>query len=154
MTSVSAFALNPIGHAALVVGKEERDYSGLNNQLRDWGCECESVMSCKDALEALQKKWFKVILSSVRLRDGSAYKLIPFASEKSNWLFAWYPVNNGCWWIPLVERGNECTGASALWTTDFAKLLRQILLDLPYLSPNRIGGLTTFGSVVSPFKGG
>jgi hypothetical protein len=42
-------------------------------------------------------------------------------------LFYALPVENGCWWVPILRVGEECFGVPALRPTEFAGALDEVL---------------------------
>jgi hypothetical protein len=45
-------------------------------------------------------------------------------------VFYAYPVENGCWWLPLMKGGQECVGAPALRPREFVGALDQTLKEI------------------------
>jgi hypothetical protein len=45
-------------------------------------------------------------------------------------VFYAYPVENGCWWLPLMSGGQECLGAPALRPREFVGVLDQTLKEI------------------------
>ncbi len=41
-------------------------------------------------------------------------------------LFYAFPVENGCWWLPALMRGEDCHGAPAISRKDFPEELSRI----------------------------
>jgi hypothetical protein len=44
-------------------------------------------------------------------------------------VFYTFPVENGCWWLPTLRRGQDCHGAPAFRHNEFAMELERILRD-------------------------
>jgi len=44
-------------------------------------------------------------------------------------IFYTFPVENGCWWVPALRRGQECHGAPAFRRNEFPFELERILQD-------------------------
>ena len=42
-------------------------------------------------------------------------------------IFYTFPVENGCWWLPALLRGEDCHGAPALRRKEFPQELKRIL---------------------------
>ena len=40
-----------------------------------------------------------------------------------------FPVENGCWWLPTLRRGQDCHGAPAFRRNEFALEVERILQD-------------------------
>jgi len=44
-------------------------------------------------------------------------------------IFYTFPVENGCWWLPALRRGQDCHGAPAFRRNEFPFELERILQD-------------------------
>lgn len=44
-------------------------------------------------------------------------------------IFYTFPVENGCWWLPALRRGQDCHGAPAFRRNEFPVELERILQD-------------------------
>lgn len=44
-------------------------------------------------------------------------------------IFYTFPVENGCWWLPTLRRGQDCHGAPAFRRNEFPLELERILQD-------------------------
>ena len=44
-------------------------------------------------------------------------------------IFYTFPVENGCWWVPTLRRGQDCHGAPAFRSNEFQFELMRILQD-------------------------
>lgn len=99
--------------------------------LKSPGCECHYVASCEEALAALQQRKFRLVLSKAKLQDGNARELLPTVEAACGWLFLSFPVEDGCWWIPVMQEGQMCMEAVALHSREFSKALVKILKSAP-----------------------
>ena len=90
-------------------------------------CEWTYAASCEEALAAMEERKFGVVLSKFKLADGSGRKLIPAVQMASAWLFLSFPVENGCWWIPVIEAGRLSVKAAALHSREFRIALVEIV---------------------------
>jgi CheY-like chemotaxis protein len=115
------------GAGVLFVGEYPAVSASLTRVLNSLGCECRYAETCEEALAAMEKRKFRVVLSKSKLSDGNARKLIPTIEAASGWLFLSFPVEDGCWWIPAMENGQLCVEAVALHSREFSKSLVNIL---------------------------
>lgn len=111
----------------LFVGEYPALSASVARVLKSLGCECRYAETCEEALAAMEKRKFRVVLSKAKLADGSPRKLIPAIEGVSGWLFLSFPVEDGCWWIPAMEDGQLCIEAVALHSREFSKALLNIL---------------------------
>lgn len=99
----------------------------LTQTLHARQCEYRYVASCEEALVALNEGKFRVVLSKIKLVDGSGRRLIPATQRASGWLLLSFPVENGSWWIPVVEGGKLPVRAMAMHSREFSKVLLRIV---------------------------
>lgn len=104
----------------LLVSKKGSDASYLQQQLEGYGFRCSIAHSADDILSALEQHGFDLILSMTWVQDELLAKLADLKST----LFFSYPVRNGCWWLPVLHRGEQCLGQPALRPNEFARLIR------------------------------
>lgn len=95
--------------------------------LDSFRCEWRHAGSCDEALAAMEQRTFQVVLSKLKLADGSGRRLIPAVQLASAWLFVSFPVEDGCWWIPVIEAGRLSVVASAVHSREFRSVLMKIL---------------------------
>lgn len=90
-------------------------------------CEWWYAASCEEALAAMEERTFRVVLSKFKLADGSGKRLIPAVQMASAWLFLSFPVEEGCWWIPVIEAGRLSVKVAALHSREFRSALVKIV---------------------------
>jgi len=110
-------AANP---KVLLVAKSAAAMVRLVEYLQRLGCECCVTTSCQDARLLLTANTYDLVLSETTLPDGSGYRLIPLLLGSRSSLYYAVPVHDSCWWLPALERGEHCLGASALRPNEFA----------------------------------
>jgi hypothetical protein len=111
----------------LFVGEYPALSASLARVLKSLGCECRYAETCEEALAAIENRNFRVVLSKGKLADGNGRQLIPAMEAASGWLFLSFPVEDGCWWIPVMENGQLCFEGVALHSREFSKALVDIL---------------------------
>jgi len=115
----------------LFVGEYPALSASVARVLKSLGCECHYAATCDEALAALQQRRFRLVLSKAKLEDGNARELLPTVEASRGWLFLSFPVEDGCWWIPVMEEGRMCMEAVALHSREFSKALVKILKSAP-----------------------
>ena len=113
--------------AVLFVGEYPSLSASLARMLNSLGYECCYAETCEQALAAMEKRKFRVVLSKSKLADGNGRRLLPATEASSGWLFLSFPVEDGCWWIPMMENGQLCVEAVALHSREFSKALLNTL---------------------------
>lgn len=115
----------------LLVGDSETRPFHLSERLAEWGGECEFASCRADVASLIRSQRFDLILSRMRLSDGSAFELIPLVNGRPTSLFSYLPTKDGCWWLPLVRMGAECSSGPALQDTVFMGILEGLVKKLP-----------------------
>jgi hypothetical protein len=116
----------------LLLGESESGFSYLLRRLQERGCHCSFATSAEEALALFDRHAFHLILSTSPLHQANPS--IALLGESNCNAFYCYPVEDGCWWLPLVRRGQECE-APALRPSEFVSLLDQLVRDI------KLGGI-------------
>jgi hypothetical protein len=111
----------------LFVGEYPALSEYVTRALNSLRCEFQYAPSREQSLAAMEEQAFRVVLSKSKLADGNARTLIPAVQKVSGWLFLSVPVEDGCWWIPVVQEGRLCFEAAALHSREFSKALVKIV---------------------------
>lgn len=98
----------------------------LRSLLEQMGFECRIVRSIGEVRMELANDSFDLFASSVQLEGGSAYQTIQLLAGSSCTAFFALPVQRGCFWIPVVDRGKECLGEPALRPGEFREAIKRI----------------------------
>jgi hypothetical protein len=115
----------------LLVGDSETRPYHLSERLADWGGECQFASCRADVSTLIRSQRFDLVLSRMRLSDGSAFELIPLVNGRPTSLFSYLPTKDGCWWLPLVRSGAECSSGPALQDTVFMQMLEGLVKRIP-----------------------
>jgi hypothetical protein len=91
--------------------------------LRRWGCQCTRTETLAEAIRALEKKPYALVLAQVDVEDGSGSALIGPVAEYGGDLFLCMAVEDSCLWLPAVRNGRNCWGAGALRPGEFKRQL-------------------------------
>jgi CheY-like chemotaxis protein len=111
----------------LLVGEISRSSTQLMNWLYKRGCQCDFAMSCQEACSLISHTQFDLVLSQYQLPDRTAFPMLDWLAGSPATLFLSTPVENGCLWLPMLERGERCVGASLLRSNDLPEALGKAL---------------------------
>ena len=117
---------------ALLIGENPQGSLYLTKRLQESGCECAFAITCREACSLLVAQRFDLVLSPMRLRDGSLYPLIGLLDGSSSTLFYYHPVEDGCLWLPALRRGQKCFGSSALRPSEFVSVLDETIAEIQF----------------------
>ncbi len=109
--------MNQEGVKVLLLSKRPGGLLSLLRRLEQRGCRCWCATSSEEGLSLFDAHNFDLILSAGPLHQASP--MITRLVESHCSVFYSYPVENGWWWIPLVD----CQGLISL-DTDSERVLR------------------------------
>jgi len=119
--------MEPKRPKVLLIGENPQSSSYLAKRLQERGCEYEFAVSYQEACWLLRAQNFDLVLSPMRLRDGSFFPLIALLDGSDITLFYSHAVEDGCWWLPALRHGQNCFGSSALRPREFAAALDEAI---------------------------
>jgi hypothetical protein len=111
----------------ILVGEALSLHSVVLQRFREVGWEIRCAADPREACILLRERAGTIVLCRAILPDGNARKLIPAVRSASGSLFLYFPVEIGCWWIPLVFEGTLCAREIAVPSRAFGRLLLEML---------------------------
>lgn len=116
----------------LLVGDSPQSFSLIGQLLEECGCECHFAGSL-EAVKNLLRLWqFDVVLSTHGIPSYPIQTPVGLLSGSRASLFSSLRVEEGSWWLPVLQQGKECYGL-ALTVGEFSGALddlkRQILIE-------------------------
>lgn len=111
----------------LMLGENPAGWLSLQKQLEKRGCRCWFARSASEALEVNGLQDYDLILSGIPVSqiDSCLSDLSGFQPN----VFYCHPVEDGCWWLPVVRHGRKCFGAPGVRGREFMGILDQIIRD-------------------------
>ena len=112
----------------LLVGQNATGLCSLLRHLEDRGCYCLFASSGMHAIRLYNEQAPDLVLCT----DGAAgiRPLIASLVGSSASVFRCHPVEIGCWWVEVLERGQERLPAQALRPSEFAQLLDRMIVEI------------------------
>jgi hypothetical protein len=86
------------------------------------GCECHFAGSLEAAKELLDRWQFEIVLSMPAIPSETIQKLVGLLSGSGVSLFSYLRVEQGSWWLPVLQFGKESYGP-ALRVNEFTYVL-------------------------------
>lgn len=118
------------GVNVLLIGQSARGFSNVIQRLAKSGCHCLLAHSYNEAVKVLATGSFELVLSASLFPYNEIQSLAAAVTGTRASVFCAYPVEDGCWWLPVLTNGIECLGAPALRPSDFAELLDRVVDDI------------------------
>ena len=105
----------------LLVGESPQSFSVSREFLERSGCECHFAGSLEEAKDLLRLWQFDIVLSMQAVGE-IIQKLVGLLSGSGVSLFSSLRVEEGFWWMPVLQFGKESYGP-ALRVDEFADVL-------------------------------
>jgi hypothetical protein len=118
------------GRDVLLVGQSFQTPNGLTSRLRGFGFRCYFAGNLRVARELLSKTRVDVVLSDMRLPDGTGVALLGVLAGLAVTVYLCFPVESSCFWLPAVDAGKKCLGLPALRPAEFANALEDMARHL------------------------
>jgi hypothetical protein len=109
----------------LLVAENTVGFYPLLERLENCGYQCEVTPSCEDGARLVAEAPFDVALCSVGTQNLAP--LLSAVQSSSSSLFRYLLVQDGCWWVPSVLRGEPCSDAPAFRDSELPAALAQIV---------------------------
>jgi CheY-like chemotaxis protein len=114
--------------SVLLVGDSPHMFSFLRPCLEKLGCECYFARSCQEISELLSDIELHIVFSSNTSQNLA--DMMRLLESHCLSMFHLVPVENGCWWLPVLRNGEDCLGRSAVNTEEFTHILAEMVLDI------------------------
>jgi hypothetical protein len=118
------------GRDVLLVGQSFQSPNRLTNRLRRWGYRCHFAGNMRTARQLLRSVRVDVVLSDMRLSDGTGMALLGILAGLAVTAFLCFPLETSCFWLPAIDAGKKCLGLPALRPAEFAKALEEMARSL------------------------
>jgi DNA-binding NtrC family response regulator len=112
---------------ALLIAEGLQTPSCLARRLEGQGCSCSFARSYREACSSLGNQDFDLVLSPLRLRGVTLFPLVDLLEASKVTLFYSYPVEQGCWWLPALRRGQKCFGSAAFRPSKFVSVVDEVI---------------------------
>jgi hypothetical protein len=93
----------------------------LSERLRSRGCQCQFVSSCFDGVRLATDTSFDLVLCSGRTRGFK--ELLSTAKSWGATVLRYVLVEDGCWLVPALLRGEPCLSVPAFREAEFSQAL-------------------------------
>jgi DNA-binding NtrC family response regulator len=126
------------GRNMLLVGQSFQTRHGLTERLVRWGFRCHFAGNMRAARETLREVRVDVVLSDMRLPDGTGIALLGILAGLAVTAFLCLPVETSCFWLPAIDAGEKCLRSPALRPVEFAKALEEMARCLGAAARGRV----------------
>jgi hypothetical protein len=109
----------------LLIADSPQSFSLTRQLLERSGCDCHFAESLEAAKGLLQLWQFDIVLSTHSAQSYTIQSLVGLLLGSEISLFTALLVEEGSWWLPILQFGKECYGP-ALPVGDFAHALSDL----------------------------
>jgi hypothetical protein len=115
----------------LLLGESSCMFSFCRSPLEKAGSQCYFAESREELSKRLSRTKLDIVLSLNAHQGLSAVMALLANSHVS--MFYRLPVEEGCWWVPVLRNGENCLGTPAFrpseFTSVFAEIVKGIITD-------------------------
>jgi hypothetical protein len=116
--------------AVLLVGRNGSWGSVVLKSLEKSCCELSFEVPQNVTARFARKSAYDVILLDSTVPPEQRKELVAGLAGSQTSIYYTFPVENGCWWLPALRRGQDCLGEPAFRRNEFPLELERILGDL------------------------
>ena len=118
------------GKNVLFVGLDSGVARNISQPLRGRGFRCFYASDLAAARELFELIHIDLVLTHTQLSDGTGLGLAASLAGLRVTVFLCVPDEAGCMWLPAIDRGDVCLGASDLGPAEFLNLLEEMSAHL------------------------
>ena len=111
--------------SVLLVDKSPHLFSFIQPSLERVGCQCYFAESHREIGDLLRRTRLDIVLSLNS--HQSLFELMVLLAGLRVSMFHMLPVEEGCWWLPVIRNGEKCLGTPALGSGEFRCVLVEIV---------------------------
>lgn len=116
---------------ALLIGDEFRTALTLLDRMWRWGFQCHFAPTLQAASRFANMQPVDVILSERHPSDGTVAQLMNAFCDLPVTAYVCFPVDRGCFWLPVLDHGRNCWGSAALRPKELAQALQRLAQHQP-----------------------
>jgi hypothetical protein len=113
----------------LLVGRNGSWGASVLRSLEKFGSELSFAAPHTVTSEYVRNGAYNLILLDSTVSPEQRRQLASELVGSGASIFYTFPVENGCWWLPTLRRGQDCHGAPAFRRNEFPFELERILQD-------------------------
>ena len=112
----------------LLVGESPHLFSRFQSPLEKVGCQCHFVRSHQELGKLLGQYKLDIVLNLNTNESLSEIMTLLMGQDVS--MFHMVPVEEGCWWVPVLRNGESCLGTRAFRRSEFTYILAEIIKSI------------------------
>src|SRR5579862_509678 len=118
------------GRNVLFIGLDSGIAKSISDRLRGLGFHCFYASDLAAARELFELTRIHLVLTHTQLPDGTGLGLAASLAGLRVTVFLCVPDEGGCMWLPAIDCGDVCLGASDLGPAEFSNLLEEMAAHL------------------------
>jgi hypothetical protein len=113
--------------SVLLVGRSGSWGTLVLKSLEKFGSELSFATPESITSESLRISGYGLILLDSTVPPEQRKQLVAELAGSSASIFYTFPVENGCWWLPVLRQGQDCHGSPAFRRNEFPLELERML---------------------------
>jgi len=113
----------------LLVGRNTSWGAPLQSRLKQIGCDLSFAPSLRVTSAFIERGSYAAILLDSSVPLSKRNQLLADLLGSGTSVFLLFPVENGCWWLPVLHSGEACFGSPGFRTKEFSSELVHILQE-------------------------
>jgi len=114
----------------LLVGRNGSWGKSILRSLEKLGAELSFHVPQSLTSEYVKNAGYELVLLDSTVTPEQRRRLASGLIGSNASIFYTFPVENGCWWLPMLRHGQDCHGAPAFRRSEFPLELERILSEL------------------------
>ena len=111
----------------LMVGQSTSWGAPLQSTLNKIGCDFSFAPSLRVTAEHVRKGSYALLLLDSTVPPEHRQQLVSGLLGSDTSIYQLFPVENGCWWLPVLVSGEECFGSPGFRTKELLAELARLL---------------------------
>jgi hypothetical protein len=115
----------------LMVGQNTSWGAPLQSTLKKLGCDFTFAPSLRVTTEQVRRGSYALLLLDSTVPPALRRQLVSGLVGSEASIYQLFPVENGCWWLPVLLSGEDCFGSPGFRTKELPAELARVLRDRP-----------------------
>jgi hypothetical protein len=112
----------------LLIGESPRPFSFCRSPLEKAECQCYFAESHQEMSKVLRRTEVDIVFS-LNARESLSALMAQLVGSRVT-VFHRLPVEEGCWWLPVLQNGESCLGTAAFRPNEFACVLTELVKSI------------------------
>ena len=117
----------------LMVGQSTSWGAPLQSTLKELGCDFSFAPSLPATIKMARNGLYSALLLDSTVPVAIRKELVSGLAGSGTSVFQLFPVENGCWWLPVLRQGEDSFGSPGFRTKELRLELARLLQEQPQI---------------------